>query len=110
MTKTNSVSAPTAIKSIYADIRKHTDIPSADAIDMSARLVALFNQTTKNAIERKDRPAENRSIRYVDDSEIIVNIPKRPVHELALDHAFADGGWAVWADEKELMRNFYAYN
>ena len=110
MTQTTKISAPKATKSIYADIRNHTDIPPGEAIELSARLVALFNDPAKKAFNGTNGSKKNRRIHLVDDSEITLNFPRKPVYKMDLVEAFSDGGWAVWADEEELMGDVYAYN
>ena len=107
MTQTTKISAPKATKSIYADIRNHTDIPPGEAIELSARLVALFNQTARQAFSGLKGSKKNRLIHVVDDSEITLNFPRKPVFKMDLVEAFSDGGWGVLADEKEIMMAMY---
>jgi len=107
MTQTTRISASKATKYIYAEIRNHTDIPPGKAIELSARLVTLFNHTVRKAFNGPNRSKKNRRIHVVDNSEITLNFPKKPVCKMDLVEAFFDGGWVVLADEKEIMMGTY---
>mgnify|MGYP006172851729 CR=1 FL=1 len=107
MNKIAKISAPKAIKTIYAGIRRHTDVEQEQALEMATRMVAVFNHTARNALKSGVKRTGNKRIRQIDASEYSLSRPCKPISEVAIDQAFADGGWAVMADEYDVIASSY---
>jgi hypothetical protein len=107
MNKIAKISAPKAIKTIYAGIRTYTNIEQNQALEMAARMVAVFNHTARNDLHNGSKRIKNKKIRQIDASEYSVTRPHKPISEVALDQAVSDGGWAIMADEYDLVSSSY---
>jgi len=107
MNKIIKISAPKAIKTIYAGIREHTNVEQEQALEMAARMVAVFNHTARNALKSGVKRTGNKKIRQIDAKEYSLTRPRKPISEVRIDQAFADGGWAVLADEYDLIASSY---